>query len=358
MTNDNKKKDILHTRAPHEKKLGEQLLTDRELKRHFEKVFSITFTGISPAIGLVIEGDDREVGLAKRGFAHLATLLITDGRLDVQTLYDLAPTLAPERKAHMTPRHNAADRLADRFDAANGNTQKSKKENHGILRHVAPKTKNQANFVDTITRNDVTFGVGPAGTGKTFLAAYMALKALEEGKVERVFLSRPAISNGKDLGALPGDEGQKLAPYMRPLYDELNKLAGKKNVDRMMEAGIIELAPIEFMRGRTFSNAFVIVDEAQNATFEQLKMALTRIGEGSTMVVTGDPRQSDLKGDQIGGFDAVLAKLKGVDSVATQHFDNSDIVRSKVVGNILRALESPAPSEARPTPPSQPKPTR
>ncbi len=230
------------------------------------------------------------------------------------------------------------------FEAANNNGRPVKQETLGILRSVAPKTPNQSSFMDAVAKNDVTFGVGPAGTGKTFLAAYMALKALEEGRIEKIFLARPAISNGKDLGALPGDMGEKLAPFMYPLYDELNKLAGTKNLRQKMEDGVIELAPIEFMRGRTFSNAFVIVDEAQNATYEQLKMALTRLGQGSKMVVTGDPRQSDLKGDMAGGFDTILDRLQNVPKIAQSHFTNDDIVRSATVGNILKALENTQPA--------------
>ena len=340
-----KQKDIIRLYAEHEQRLSAQLKSDTALKSHFEKMFQVTLSRTKNSLELAIESDDkRALGLAKRGFAHLATFLVTNKKLDAKTLYDLAPTLAPERKEPMykPPQSSKKKPLTRKFNAANNNeVMPPQKEIIGILHSVAPKTENQAAFMDAISDNSVTFGVGPAGTGKTFLAACMALKALESGEIEKVFLARPAVGSGKDMGALPGELNEKLAPFMYPLYDELRKLAGSRELTAMMESGVIELAPIEYMRGRTFSKAFVIVDEAQNATFEQLKMALTRIGEGSKMVVTGDPRQSDLKGDMAGGFDAVLEKLQNVPDLSLRFFTNKDIVRSKIVGQIVDALESP-----------------
>ena len=380
MSAEEKEKTIIRILAPHERRLVRQMDTDTDLKNHFESLFAVTIAKTASDSQLTIEGDARALGLAKRGFAHLATFLVASERLDIKTLYDLAPTLAPERKEPMRKKNYSGE-----FNAANNNNRHKggqgrdnhrgngggrdydrgynrgydntetgpRKEIPGILHSVAPKTKNQTEFMGTVARNTVTFGVGPAGTGKTFLASYMALKALEEGRIEKIFLARPAIGSGKDLGAMPGDMGEKLAPFMYPLYDELNKLAGTAKMREYMETGIVELAPIEFMRGRTFTNAFIIVDEAQNATFEQLKMALTRVGEGSKMVITGDPRQSDLKGDMAGGFDSVLKSLQNVVDVAQQHFSKEDIVRSKVVANILSALEAP---QAQVAPVATPKP--
>ncbi len=204
---------------------------------------------------------------------------------------------------------------------------------------VETRNDNQTEFLDDIANNDVTFGVGPAGTGKTFLAAYEAVKAFKEGKVDKIFLARPAVGNGKDLGALPGDEKAKLAPYLRPLYDEIENLIGKDMSEKLQEKGFIEIAPVEFMRGRTFKKAFIILDEAQNTSREQIKMALTRVGEGSKMVVTGDPGQVDLPDSTPSGLAHVLSKLEGVEGVGIRSFTTADIVRSKVVSRIVMALE-------------------
>jgi phosphate starvation-inducible PhoH-like protein len=184
--------------------------------------------------------------------------------------------------------------------------------------------------------NPLVFGIGPAGTGKTYLAAAFAAHMLHERRVERLILSRPALEAGERLGFLPGDLKEKIDPYLRPLYDALFDVLGDRAL-RMMEQGVIEVAPLAFMRGRTLSRAFVILDEAQNTTSAQMKMALTRLGDESRMVVTGDPSQSDLPGGRAEGLNEALAILEGVEGVGVARFSESDVVRHPLVGRIVTA---------------------
>ena len=217
-----------------------------------------------------------------------------------------------------------------------------------------PRNEAQQGLVDKINENDLTFGIGPAGTGKTHVAVAKAIEAFNRGEVERIFLARPAIASGKDPGALPGDMREKMAPYMRPLYDELTTVLGDtKKLEAMIENGEIEIAPIEFMRGRTFKNAFVIVDETQNCDIEQVKMALTRLGEGSKMVVTGDPMQVDLKDKSISGLNWALERLQNVPGIGIQTFTADDVVRHPVVARIVQAFlsyDNQEPAQTRPAP--------
>ena len=201
------------------------------------------------------------------------------------------------------------------------------------------KNKAQEEFYSMISANDLTFGVGPAGTGKTHVAIAKAVEALEKGEIDRILLARPAVTSGKDLGALPGELEDKLAPYMMPLYDELRKTLGPDKLKQHRARGVIEIVPVEMMRGRTFTNAYVVVDEAQNCTREQMKMALTRIGEGSRMIVTGDPMQTDLKDKSDSGLKWAYEKLRGIEGIGVQFFDAKDIVRHTVVQRIVTALD-------------------
>jgi phosphate starvation-inducible PhoH-like protein len=182
----------------------------------------------------------------------------------------------------------------------------------------------------------LVFGIGPAGTGKTYLAAAFAAHMLYERRVERIILSRPALEAGERLGFLPGDMKEKVDPYLRPLYDALFDVLGEQAA-RLMELGVIEVAPLAFMRGRTLTRAFVILDEAQNTTSAQMKMALTRLGEESHMVVTGDPSQSDLPGGEASGLNEALAVLQDVEGVGIAHFTERDVVRHPLVGRIVAA---------------------
>ena len=207
-------------------------------------------------------------------------------------------------------------------------------------RAVRPRSPAQAAFLDTMRACALTFAVGPAGTGKTYLAAAFAAHMLHARRVERIILSRPALEAGERLGFLPGDLKEKIDPYLRPLYDALFDVLGEQTT-RLMELGVIEVAPLAFMRGRTLTRAFVILDEAQNTTSAQMRMALTRLGEDSQMVVTGDPSQSDLPGG-VNGLDEALAVLDGVEGVGISRFSQSDVVRHAIVARIVAAYGNKA----------------
>jgi phosphate starvation-inducible protein PhoH and related proteins len=202
------------------------------------------------------------------------------------------------------------------------------------------RTPNQTVYLDNIAHNDITFGIGPAGTGKTYLAVACAVDALERSVVQRIVLTRPAVEAGEKLGFLPGDLGQKVDPYLRPLYDALYDLMGFDRVQKAFERNAIEIAPLAFMRGRTLNHAFVILDEAQNTTPEQMKMFLTRIGFGAKAVVTGDVSQVDLPKGQLSGLVDAERVLKRVKGIATCHFTSADVVRHPLVARIVDAYDA------------------
>ena len=202
---------------------------------------------------------------------------------------------------------------------------------------VNPKTLGQKRYVDAIVKHDVTFGMGPAGTGKTFLAMTLAVMALKEEKVSRIILTRPAVEAGEALGFLPGDLYEKLAPYLRPLHDALQDLLPMEEVQKLMDRGIVEIAPLAYMRGRTLAEAFVILDEAQNTTTAQMRMVLTRLGENSRMVVTGDPSQIDLPGNQLSGLVEAAQVLDGVEGIAICRLTAADVVRHPLVQRLVQA---------------------
>lgn len=206
-------------------------------------------------------------------------------------------------------------------------------------REVRPRTAGQRRFVRSIEESTLTFGIGPAGTGKTYLAIVMAVRALKRRDITRVILSRPAVEAGERLGFLPGDFREKVDPYMRPLFDALADLLEDTVVNRYMERGTLEVAPLAYMRGRTLSEAFVILDEAQNATDDQLKMFLTRLGNGSRMVVTGDVTQIDLPAGQRSGLRAAAARLRDIGDVGVVELDDNDVVRHPLVAKIVRAYD-------------------
>ena len=204
---------------------------------------------------------------------------------------------------------------------------------------VRPRTPSQRDYINQILKHDITFGVGPAGTGKTWLAVACAIDALERENVERLVLTRPAVEAGERLGFLPGDLSQKVDPYLRPLYDALYDLMGYDKVQRMFEKQTIEIAPLAYMRGRTLNHSFIILDEAQNTTPEQMKMFLTRIGFGSKAVINGDPSQIDLPKGQISGLTHAVETLKGVNGIASNIFSSHDVVRHPLVARIIEAYE-------------------
>jgi phosphate starvation-inducible protein PhoH and related proteins len=207
-------------------------------------------------------------------------------------------------------------------------------------RNVTPKTLNQKLYVEAIEKNDMVFGIGPAGTGKTYLAVSMAVRALLDKKINRIVLTRPAVEAGERLGFLPGTLQEKIDPYLKPLYDALYDMLDVERVDRHLERGVIEIAPIAFMRGRTLNDAFVILDEAQNTTPEQMKMFLTRIGYGSKAVITGDVTQVDLPLGKMSGLIEARNVISGVEGVSFVHFNDRDVVRHPLVQRIVRAYES------------------
>lgn len=205
------------------------------------------------------------------------------------------------------------------------------------MKNVKPRSDGQAELMKAIENYALTVAIGPAGTGKTYLAIASAVKALEAGEIERIILSRPAMEAGESLGYLPGDMHEKMAPYLRPLYDALGDRLGGKKVRHYIEEGTIEIAPVGFMRGRTLNNCFVVIDEAQNCTYGQLKMLLSRLGWHSTMVVTGDPGQTDLL-DELSGLDKIARRLEAVENIAVIRLGQTDIVRHPLVAEMLDVL--------------------
>jgi phosphate starvation-inducible PhoH-like protein len=205
---------------------------------------------------------------------------------------------------------------------------------------VQPRSPNQRKYVEAIEQCDMTFGIGPAGTGKTYLAVAMALSALVAKKVSRIILVRPAVEAGERLGFLPGSLQEKVDPYLRPLYDALYDLLDPKKVDKLLESNVIEVAPLAFMRGRTLSDAFIIMDEAQNTTMEQMKMFVTRLGNNSKAVITGDLTQTDLPNPKKSGLLEALHVLDGVEGIRFCHFEDVDVVRHHLVQRIVRAYDS------------------
>ncbi|MCA9000869.1 MAG: PhoH family protein [Planctomycetes bacterium] len=215
------------------------------------------------------------------------------------------------------------------------------------VRPVEPRNENQRKYLDLIDKNDLVFSLGAAGTGKTYLAVSAAVQLLRRGEVRRLIITRPVVEAGEHLGFLPGDLQQKLNPYMRPIYDALHDMIHPDDLVRLEEAGVIEVAPLAYMRGRTLSNAFVILDEAQNTTLGQMKMFLTRMGEASRMVITGDPSQNDLDPRVRSGLMDAVGRLRGFDKVGVVEFSPDDVVRHPLVSQIIRAYQAPAQETGR-----------
>ena len=223
----------------------------------------------------------------------------------------------------------------DPLDTAHSDSRELRDQSY--MRKVKPRSANQERLLEAIANHSLIVAAGPAGTGKTYLAISAAVEALESGKVERIILSRPAVEAGESLGFLPGDLMEKMAPYLRPLYDCLSERMGGKRLRAAMHDGEIEIAPVGYMRGRTLNNAFVVIDEAQNCTYTQLKMILTRLGWHSTMVITGDPEQSDLL-PGISGLADIARRLGVLQGVAVVSLEEADIVRHPLVGAMLTVL--------------------
>ena len=212
---------------------------------------------------------------------------------------------------------------------------------HGVSgKIIRPQTQNQVKLVEMMRKNDMVFAVGPAGTGKTYVGVALAVKALKEKQVRRIILTRPAVEAGENLGFLPGDLKEKLDPYMQPLYDALRDMIPHEKLNAFIEAGIIEIAPLAFMRGRTLNNAFVILDEAQNTTHAQMKMFLTRMGRNAKFMITGDPGQIDLPRKVSSGLKEAMLILQNVQGIAFLHLDDKDVVRHPLVRSIIEAYKT------------------
>ena len=212
---------------------------------------------------------------------------------------------------------------------------------HGVSgRSIKAQTENQRKMVDAMQINDMLFAVGPAGTGKTYTAVALAVRALKNKEVRRIILTRPAVEAGENLGFLPGDLKEKLDPYMQPLYDALRDMIPYEKLDTYIESGIIQIAPLAFMRGRTLDNAFVILDEAQNSTHAQMKMFLTRMGKSAKFIITGDPGQIDLPRKQVSGLKEALLSLKDIKGIEMVYLDDKDVMRHELVKRIITAFKS------------------
>jgi phosphate starvation-inducible PhoH-like protein len=292
---------------------------DENLK-HLESQFGVRIR--TQGHELMVEGDAAAVGRVNSIIEQLTALMRDGYKLstgDVKTAADLVA------------QDEAVD-LRDHF--LKGSLTAAGK------RRVAPKTVNQRRYLDAIEQNDIVFGIGPAGTGKTYLAMAQAVSFLIAKKVSRIILARPAVEAGEKLGFLPGDLQEKVNPYLRPLYDALYDMLDTERVARYIERGTIEIAPIAFMRGRTLNDSFVILDEAQNTTSEQMKMFLTRLGFGSKAVITGDITQIDLPSGRMSGLVEAMKVVSAIDGIAFTYFDERDVVRHKLVQQIVKAYEA------------------
>ena len=301
--------------------LGNQDHHIQLLEEHFEVLITtrgeqLTIPGRQAAVELTLEVVNQLVQLLER---H-----ITPHTMDIVTAIKMA-------------QNNTLDYFLNLYEEVIGRAADG--------RAIRVKNFGQLQYTRAIAKQDVVFGIGPAGTGKTFLAVVLAVQALKEGRVKKIILTRPAVEAGESLGFLPGDLKEKVDPYLRPVYDALYTIYGAEQTNRLMERGVIEIAPLAYMRGRTLDDAFVILDEAQNTTIAQMKMFLTRLGFGSKMIINGDRTQIDLpKGVKSGLVDA-QSKLKGIDRIQFVTFDAFDVVRHPVVADIIKAYSRKLPDE-------------
>ena len=301
--------------------LGNQDHHIQLLEEHFEVLITtrgeqLTITGRQAAVELTLEVVNQLVQLLER---H-----ITPHTMDIVTAIKMA-------------QNNTLDYFLNLYEEVIGRAADG--------RAIRVKNFGQLQYTRAIAKQDVVFGIGPAGTGKTFLAVVLAVQALKEGRVKKIIVTRPAVEAGESLGFLPGDLKEKVDPYLRPVYDALYTIYGAEQTNRLMERGVIEIAPLAYMRGRTLDDAFVILDEAQNTTIAQMKMFLTRLGFGSKMIINGDRTQIDLpKGVKSGLVDA-QSKLKGIDRIQFVTFDAFDVVRHPVVADIIKAYSRKLPDD-------------
>ncbi len=303
---------------------------------HLRKVRAATgVTAVVRGGRLLVEGDREGVGRAQAALVEIVTVVESLGRISGREVDRIVEgvgfSLAPSRVAHVDspegePQNGRAagkqDFLAERLHVGRG-------------REVEPRTAGQALYIKTMCENDIVLAVGPAGTGKTYLAVAMALAELEAGRVSRIALTRPAVEAGERLGFLPGDYRDKVNPYLRPLYDALHDMLGRSAGERLIGQSVVEIVPLAYMRGRTLGHAFVILDEAQNTTASQMLMFLTRLGVDSRAVVTGDVTQMDIEDPEQSGMVQACRRLDGVEGVGMVHLSEKDIVRHRLVREII-----------------------
>ncbi|TMW73857.1 PhoH family protein [Alteribacter natronophilus] len=291
---------------------------DRHLTRLEEK---LNVTILTRGEQVTVVGKEDTVGLVQNVLYTLLQLIRKGSSLQER---DVVYAAQMAEKGQL-------DQLLDLFDEKITVNAKGKP--------ILAKTIGQRHYVSSIRKRDIVFGIGPAGTGKTYLAVVMAVHALKEGHVKRIVLTRPAVEAGENLGFLPGDLKEKVDPYLRPLYDGLHDVLGMEQTERLLERGTIEIAPLAYMRGRTLDDSFVILDEAQNTTKEQIKMFLTRLGFGSKMVITGDLTQIDLPRGKQSGLKAAIGILSGVHGIDFHYLEASDVVRHTLVQKIIDAYD-------------------
>ncbi len=297
-----------------------------------EKAFNLTISRRN--FTFTVQSQDNEEKL------HHAEIIAGAAKL-IQRLYlETAPIRGKVKEIDLSDVHIAIQESRMLLQAVHdesrvyGTTIKTKR---GVIK---PRGPNQIRYLHNILRYDISFGIGPAGTGKTFLAVAAAVEALERQEIRRILLTRPAVEAGEKLGFLPGDLGQKIEPYLRPLYDALFEMLGFEKVQKLMERNVIEIAPLAYMRGRTLNDSFIILDESQNTTVEQMKMFLTRIGFNSKAVITGDITQIDLPRSQRSGLRHAIDVLENVSELSFNYFDSQDIVRHPVVAKVVQAYDA------------------
>ncbi len=282
---------------------------------------------------LIFRGDKEKSLIAKKALNDLYKKLKSGDPIDESAIHSHLTVLATQQ-----PKNHHENHTFDKFGIV---TKK---------RTITPRSNTQTSYVKAMEKNDLVFGLGPAGTGKTYLAVAMAVSYMLKGKIDRILLSRPAVEAGEKLGFLPGDMKDKVDPYLRPLYDALHDMLPAEEVDKMVASGQIEVAPLAFMRGRTLSNSFIILDEAQNTTSSQMKMFLTRLGHYSKMVITGDMSQIDLPKGVLSGLKDATRTLKGVQGIHQETFSDQDVIRHPLVGRIVKAYDVAEESEGHSDP--------
>jgi phosphate starvation-inducible PhoH-like protein len=297
--------------------LGDLLGRNDDHLRTLESEFDVRI--VARGHDIMLKGDERGVRRAERALTQLADLVRSGAPLRIGEVRAAVRMIADDAEADLKSVFSDAIAVPSR------------------KKLITPKSRGQKRYIDAIRSHDMVFGIGPAGTGKSFLAVAMAVSALMKREVARIVLTRPAVEAGERLGFLPGDLYEKVHPYLRPLYDALYDMLEADKVASLMERSAIEIAPLAYMRGRTLNDAFIILDEAQNSTTEQMKMFLTRLGFNSKMVITGDITQVDLPASRHSGLIEVQAILKGVQGITFVYFDEHDVVRHRLVSAIVRA---------------------